>query len=110
MIACSPGHARAIANSAGQPLFDAGEYHAALTCFQLQATIRPESSAIQYRLAVTYARAGDRKKALEALKNAAGKGFSDASRIEQETGFDKLRNDPRYGQALQAVRQNKKPS
>jgi hypothetical protein len=59
---------------------------------------------------VTYARAGDKKKTLEALKNAADKGFSDAARIEQESGFDKLRNDPRYEQALEAVRQNKKPS
>lgn len=103
-------HANITALYAGQPLFDAGEYHSALTYFQLQATIRPESSAIQYRLAVTYARAGDKKKALEALKNAADKGFSDAARIEQESGFDKLRNDPRYEQALEAVRQNKKPS
>ena len=28
---------------AGQPLFDAGEYHAALTYFQVQATIRQEA-------------------------------------------------------------------
>jgi predicted Zn-dependent protease len=103
-------HANITAFYAGQPLFDAGEYHSALTYFKLQATIRPESSGIQYRLAVTYARAGDKKKALEALKNAADKGFSDAARIEQETGFEKLRNDPRYEQALEAVRKNKKPS
>jgi tetratricopeptide (TPR) repeat protein len=95
---------------AGQPLFDAGEYRSALTYFQIQAAIHPESSAIQYRLAVTYARAGQKKEALEALKTAADRGFSDAARIEQETGFDKLRNDPRYEQALQAVRRNKKPS
>jgi hypothetical protein len=59
---------------------------------------------------VTYARAGDTKKALEALRNAADKDFSNAARIEQESGFDRLRNDPRYARALEAVRQNKKPS
>ena len=103
-------HANITAFYAGQPLFDAGEYRSALTYFQLQATIHPESSAIQYRLAVTYARAGEKNKALDALKNAADKGFSDAARLEQETGFDKLRNDPRYGQVLKVVRQNRKPS
>lgn len=103
-------HANITAFYAGQPLFDAGEYRSALAYFELQGTIRPDSSAIQYRLAVTYARAGEKKKALEALKNAADKGFSDDARIEQESGFDKLRNDLRYEQALKAVRQNKKPS
>jgi hypothetical protein len=59
---------------------------------------------------VTCGRAGDTKHALEALKNAADKGFSDVARIEQETGFEKLRNDPRYGQILEVVRKNKKSS
>ena len=95
---------------AGQPLFDAGEYHSALSYFQVQAAIHPESSAIQYRLAVTCGRAGDRKNALEALKNAADKGFSDVSRIEQESGFEKLRDDQRYRQILELVRANRKSS
>ncbi len=95
---------------AGQPLFDAGEYHSALRYFQVQAAIHPESSAIQYRLAVTCGRAGDKKNALEALKKAADKGFSDAARIEQESGFEKLRDDPRYRQIFERVRANKKSS
>jgi dienelactone hydrolase len=103
-------HANITAYYAGQPLFDSGEYHAALSYFQIQAAIHPESPAIQYRIAVTCGRACDRKSALEALKNAADKGFSDISRIEQETGFEKLRNDPRFGQILEVVRRNKKPS
>ena len=103
-------HASITAYYAGQPLFDSGEYRSALSYFQIQAAIHPESSAIQYRIAVTCGRAGDRKNALEALKNAADKGFSDIARIEQETGFEKLRNDPRYGQILEVVRKNKKSS
>ena len=59
---------------------------------------------------MTCGRAGDTKHALEALTNAADKGFSDVARIEQETGFEKLRNDPRYGQILEVVRKNKKSS
>jgi tetratricopeptide (TPR) repeat protein len=103
-------HASITAYYAGQPLFDSGEYHSALEYFRIQAAIHPESSGIQYRIAVTCGRAGDRKSALEALKNAADKGFADIARIEQETGFDKLRNDPRYGRILEVVRKNKKPS
>jgi tetratricopeptide (TPR) repeat protein len=103
-------YASVTAYYAGQPLFDAGEYHSALSYFQVQAAIHPESSAIQYRLAVTCGRAGDMKNALKALKNAADRGFSDVARIEQEGGFGKLRDDPRYRQILELVRANKKSS
>jgi tetratricopeptide (TPR) repeat protein len=101
-------HASITAYYAGQPLFDSGEYLSALSYFQIQAAIYPESSGIQYRIAVTYGRAGDRKGALAALKKAADKGFSDIARIEQEAGFEKLRAEPRYGQILDVVRRNKK--
>jgi dienelactone hydrolase len=103
-------HASITAYYAGQPLFDAGEYHSALRHFQIQAAIHPESSAIQYRLAVTCGRARDTKGALEALKSAADDGFSDSARIEREPGFEKLRSDPRYGHILDVVRKNRKPS
>jgi predicted Zn-dependent protease len=103
-------HANITAYYAGQPLFDSGEYHAALPYFQIQAAIHPESSAIQYRIAVTYGRAGDRKNALKALKIAADNGFSDITRIAEETGFEKLRNDQSYEQILVVVRKNGKPS
>ncbi len=103
-------HVSITAYYAGQPLFDSGEYSSALSFFRIQAAIHPESSAIQYRLAVTCGRAGDRKNALEALKRAADNGFSDVARIEQESGFEKVRNDARYGQILDVVRRNKKPS
>ena len=103
-------HANITAYYAGSALFESGKYGSALSYFQIQAAIHPESSGIQYRIAVTCARAGGTKNALEALKNAADKGFSDIARIEQETGFEKLRNDPRYGPILEVVRQNKQPS
>jgi pimeloyl-ACP methyl ester carboxylesterase len=101
-------HANITAYYAGEPMFESGEYHAALSYFQIQAAIHPESSAIQYRVAVTCGRAGDRTNALKALKIAADRGFADTARIEQEAGFEKLRNDPRYGQILDVVRKNKK--
>ena len=103
-------HANITAYYTGQPLFDAGEYRSAMTYFQIQAAIHPESSGIQYRIAVTYGRAGDGKKALEALERAAGRGFADATRVETERGFEKLRSEPRYLKALDAIRKNRKPS
>jgi len=93
---------------AGEPLFDSGEYRSALAYFELQAALHPESAAVHYRIAVTHGRARNTKKALEALKNAAEKGFSDAARIDQEPGFEPLRNDARYQRVLEAVRANKK--
>jgi tetratricopeptide (TPR) repeat protein len=92
---------------AGEPLLEAGDHRSALACFELQAAIHPEAAGVHYRIAVTHARAGNRNKALEALKKAADRGFSDAERIEQEPAFVPLRNDPRYRAALDVVRANR---
>ncbi len=92
---------------AGEPLFESGEYRSAVPYFELQAVLHPESAAVHYRIAVTYGRARNAKKALEALENAAKRGFSDAARIDQEPGFEPLRKDVRYQRVLELVRTNK---
>lgn len=92
---------------AGEPLFDSGDYGSATVYFELQAVLHPESAGVHYRIALAHGRAGNRNKALDALKNAADRGFSDAASIEQEPGFERLRNDPRYLRVLEVVRANK---
>jgi dienelactone hydrolase len=94
---------------AGEPLLESGDHRSALACFELQAAIHPESADVHYRIALTHGRAGNRNKALESLKNAADRGFSDAQRIEREAAFEPLRNDPRYVRVLEVIRANGKP-
>jgi hypothetical protein len=77
-----------------------------LTYQQLQAEIHPESSSIQFRIAATHARAGDKKKTLAALRRAAERGYSSKSRIEQERAFDFIRQEPEYQELLQVIQSN----
>jgi dienelactone hydrolase len=101
-------HVNITAYYAGQPVFDAGDYQAALIYLQVQAVVHPESPGIHQRIAMSHARSGNRGKALEALKRAAEAGYADAEAVEREPAFEKLRGDPRYEQAVAAIRANKK--
>lgn len=67
----------------------------------MAAEIRPERAQVFYDLAHVRAQAGDKKKALAALKQAVAGGFKDASRVEQDAVFAPLRNDVAF-QALLA--------
>jgi hypothetical protein len=91
---------------AAEPLIAAREFTLALTYQQLQAEIHPESSSIQFRIAATHARAGDKKKTLAALRRAAERGYSSKSRIEQERAFDFIRQEPEYQELLQVIQSN----
>ena len=61
---------------------------------ELAAAIRPDSPEVYYNLASAYARAHDKRHALEALGRAIEKGFKDGKRISEDPAFEQLRNDP----------------
>ena len=103
-------HVSITAYYAAQPLSEAGDHESARRCLELQAAVHPESAAVQYRLALNYAQAGDKKKAVESLKSAAAKGFWDVARVEKESAFERLRGDPHFLRVLEEIRANKKPS
>jgi dienelactone hydrolase len=104
------GHVNITAFYAGQPLYDSKQYDAALPYLQLQAAVYPESAGTQYRLAVAQAATKKETKALDALEKAAGSGFSDAARIDEEPAFDKLRDDARFKGVLERIKANAKAS
>jgi poly(3-hydroxybutyrate) depolymerase len=65
---------------------------------------RPENAGAWYSLAVASAAAGNTKRALEALEQAAAKGFQAWERMEGEPLLAKVRRDARYAGILAKMR------
>ena len=73
----------------------------------LASEIRPENPQIFYQLADAYAFNKQKRQALDALKHAVEKGFSNAVDIEQNQNFDALRNEAEYKQLIETIKQKK---
>lgn len=67
--------------------------------------VRPENAGAWYSLAVAQAGSGNTKRAVEALEEAAAKGFRGWERAEQEPLLAKVRRDARYAGMLEKMKQ-----
>jgi len=63
---------------------------------ELAALLKPKNPRLFYELAIAYARAGNKSKAINALGRAIENGFTDLAKIEQNADFDPLRNEAGY--------------
>jgi pimeloyl-ACP methyl ester carboxylesterase len=72
------------------------QYDAAVRAWETAALVRPDEAGVWYSLAVASASAGDRKKALRSLAEAAAKGFADWEKAESEPALAAVRTDKRY--------------
>jgi tetratricopeptide (TPR) repeat protein len=75
-------------------LLEQKDYPGAARMLELAVAIHPDRPQILFNLAVIYAKARDRKKALEALRKAAERGFRDGAAVESEDSFQFIRADP----------------
>ncbi len=82
------------------------EYGSAVALLELAVALRPGQSRPCYDLARACAFAGRRARALEALRQAATAGFSDAARAEAEPAFAKLKGEPAFRKVLEQMRAN----
>jgi tetratricopeptide (TPR) repeat protein len=73
-----------------------GAFRRAASLQEIAARIWPESAAPYYRLALSRARAGDGKRALDALEEAARRGMRRLELLDGEPAFDAIRSDPRF--------------
>lgn len=87
-------------------MFESGDYFEAVAVMELLVELRPGQSRTLYDLARARAGSGEKRSALEALSQAAEAGFSDATRMEAEPLFAKLRSEPAYQAALAKVKAN----
>ncbi len=88
----------------GRELMSNHNYSAAARIYETSVLLRPENANAWYTLATAQAGAGNSRRALEALEQAAQHGFHDAGRVEQEPLFAKLRRDARFQALLQKMR------
>jgi poly(3-hydroxybutyrate) depolymerase len=92
----------------GERQFDAGAFRTAAAFFQMQADLHPELPATHFRVSLAHARAGDRDRALDALKKAADAGFANLALLETEPAFEPWRSEERFRRVLETVRANDK--
>ena len=91
---------------ATRAMFESGDYLEAAELLQVLVEVRPGQSRTLYDLARARAGAGDKKLAIEDLRRAVDAGFSDASRVESEKLFAKIRAEPGFHAALDKIRAN----
>jgi tetratricopeptide (TPR) repeat protein len=99
-------HTSVTAFYTAQPLIEAKRFAAAVPYLEVQVAVHPESVEAQYRLATVSARAGDKRRALEALEAAVSNGLSDGPRIEGDEAFDGLRKDRRFRDLLEKLKKD----
>ena len=86
------------------------QYDRAIFDLQIAAEIDPQVPRIPFRLAVTWAQKGDRRKALDALALAVEKGWTDLVALESERAFDPLRQSDEYKTIVTALLRRQRPT
>lgn len=77
-------------------LFDRREYALAAEVLTVATEIHPDRWPAWYNLGAAYARAGERKRALDALEQAFVHGFRDTKMLAADEDYASLRADKRY--------------
>jgi len=89
----------------GRELQNQQRYDDAVRKLQIAAELGPERSGVFVMLASAYAMQGDKKKALQTLKTAVEKGFTDRAAIINNSAFNSVRTDPAYLQLIEKLGQ-----
>lgn len=82
------------------------DYFMALVHFEAAAEIYPRSPGPAYQIARAYARLGDRRNALRALRNAADRGMTDTALLREAPEFAPWRARPDFQKILARVEAN----
>jgi tetratricopeptide (TPR) repeat protein len=85
------------------------QYDRAIFDLQIAGEIDPDLPQIPFRLAVTWAQKGDRRKALDALALAVQKGWTDLLALESERSLDPLRQSDEYRTIVSEMLRRKRP-
>jgi dienelactone hydrolase len=81
-------------------------YSGAAEKLEIAALLKPKNPRLFYELAVNYARAGNKSKAINALGRAIENGFTDLAKIEQNQEFDPLRNEAGYKKLVTGLKKS----
>jgi tetratricopeptide (TPR) repeat protein len=83
------------------------DYPTAVANLEIAAQIAEKSPQVSYELATAYALNGEKKKALEALKSAVEKGFTDSAEISASPALEPLRKEAEYRKILESMKQKR---
>ena len=84
-----------------------GQFDRSILFLQVAAEIDPDVPHIPYRLATTYARKGNRRRALDYLELSVEKGWDDLEALGSEAAFDALRTSDRYRRIVEEIRRKR---
>ncbi|MFP5246957.1 MAG: TPR end-of-group domain-containing protein, partial [Thermoanaerobaculia bacterium] len=80
-----------------------GEYAVAAATLTVATDIHPDRWPAFYNLGAAYARAGDKRHALDSLAKAIDIGFKDAALLASDEDYASVRNDERFKKLLLAL-------
>lgn len=86
-----------------------GRFREGLAVDEKLVQLKPDDPVILYNLACSYSLLGEIDKAFRAFKKATNCGYMDFHHLEQDADLTNLRQDKRFQQYLQRVK-NKNPS
>ena len=66
--------------------------------------VDPTNSEHQYLFAVVYAKRKDNSKVLSSLEKSVKLGFNDVARLEADSSFSSLKNNPEYQKLLLQIK------
>lgn len=89
----------------GRELQNQKHYDDAIRKLRIATELGPERPGVFVMLASAYAMQGDKKKALQTLKTAVERGFTDRAAIISNSAFDSVRSDPVYVQLIEKLGQ-----
>jgi len=92
--------------SASSSLYSQGRYAEAEHYIELYAIIDTDNPEPEFMYAQIFARQNNADKTMEHLKKAAGLGFSEKSRIDNDTIFQKFNSDKRFSEITDIIIKN----
>ena len=93
-------------NQAATLDMERGQFTRAAERLSLMRVVRPDSPGVDFALARAWARAGVKRSALEALRSAVKKGFSDAAAIDADPDLQSLRGEDGYRAIIAGLRKD----
>ena len=88
-------------------LMDRKDYDRAASSLSVDAEILPDNSRVLYNLACAYSLKGDKKRAIDALRKAVQKGFSNVSTLENDNSFIQIREEAGYKKLVEELKAKK---
>jgi tetratricopeptide (TPR) repeat protein len=81
------------------------DYPIAVSNLEIASEIAENSSQVMFELATAYALNGEKKKALDALRRAVERGFTDIARMNANPALEALRKESEYQKIVESISQ-----